>query len=39
MIWNNIAEHLAKENKKFIYGVLKEGARAKDLEMDVLCLY
>jgi predicted AAA+ superfamily ATPase len=26
---------LAKENKKFIYGVIKEGARAKDFELAI----
>lgn len=30
MVWNSIASQLAKENKKFIYGMLREGARAKD---------
>ena len=33
MIWNSIPVQLAKENRKFIYGVLKKGARAKDYEM------
>lgn len=32
MIWNSVVSQLAKENKKFIYGILKEGARAKDFE-------
>lgn len=35
MVWDNIPAQLAKENKKFIYGVLKEGARAKDFEMAI----
>ena len=35
MVWNSIAAQLAKENKKFIYGVLKEGARAKDFELAI----
>ena len=26
MVWDSIPTQLAKENKKFIYGVLKEGA-------------
>jgi len=38
MIWNSIPAQLAKENRKFIYGVMKEGARAKDFEMAVLWL-
>jgi predicted AAA+ superfamily ATPase len=33
MIWNAIVSQLSKENKKFIYGILKEGARAKDYEL------
>lgn len=33
MIWQSIPSQLAKENKKFIYGVLKQGARAKEFEM------
>ena len=30
MLWNSIPAQLTKENKKFIYGIIKEGARAKD---------
>lgn len=33
MLWNAIPAQLARENKKFIYGVIKQGARAKDYEM------
>ncbi|SFG62022.1 ATP-binding protein [Pedobacter insulae] len=33
MLWNSIPAQLAKENKKFIYGILKQGARAKDYEL------
>ncbi len=33
MVWNAIPSQLAKENRKFIYGALKEGARAKEFEM------
>lgn len=33
MIWNTIVSQLTKENKKFIYGIIKEGARAKDYEL------
>ena len=32
MVWNSIPSQLAKENKKFIYGALKQGARAKEFE-------
>ena len=33
MLWNSIPAQLAKENKKFIYGVVKKGSRAKDYEL------
>lgn len=32
MVWNSIPSQLAKENKKYIYGAVKKGARAKDFE-------
>ena len=32
LVWDNIPAQLAKENKKFIYGHLKKGSRAKDFE-------
>jgi predicted AAA+ superfamily ATPase len=35
MIWNSIPAQLGKENKKFIYGILREGARAKEFEMAI----
>jgi predicted AAA+ superfamily ATPase len=35
MIWESIPAQLAKENKKFIYGLIKEGARAKEFESAV----
>lgn len=35
MVWNSIPMQLAKENKKFIYGQLREGARAKDFELAI----
>ncbi|MHC1776368.1 MAG: ATP-binding protein [Lentimicrobium sp.] len=35
MVWQSIPSQLAKENKKFVYGVLKEGARAKDFELAI----
>ena len=38
MIFNNIPSQLAKENKKFIYGLLKDGARAKDYEVAIMWL-
>nr|WP_255695529.1 DUF4143 domain-containing protein [Pedobacter sp. MC2016-14] len=33
MLWNSIPLQLAKENKKFVYGVIKQGARAKEYEL------
>lgn len=33
MLWNAIPAQLAKENKKFIYGAVKSGSRAKDYEL------
>lgn len=32
-LWRNIPTQLAKENKKFIYGLVKEGARAREYEI------
>lgn len=34
-VWNSSPSQLAKENKKFIYGVVKQGARAKDYELAI----
>ena len=38
MLWNSIPAQLTKENKKFIYGFIKEGARAKEYELALLWL-
>jgi predicted AAA+ superfamily ATPase len=38
MLWNSIPTQLTKENKKFIYGLIKEGARAKEYELALLWL-
>ncbi|MBN1622811.1 MAG: ATP-binding protein [Clostridia bacterium] len=38
MLWNSIPSQLTKENKKFIYGLIKDGARAKEYEMAMLWL-
>jgi len=35
MVWQSIPSQLAKENKKFVYGVIREGARAKDFELAI----
>ncbi len=38
MLWNSIPSQLSKENKKFIYGLVREGARAKDYETALMWL-
>ena len=35
MVWQSIPSQLARENKKFVYGAVKAGARAKDFEMAI----
>ncbi len=35
MLWNAIPAQLSKENKKFIYGAVKPGSRAKEYEMAI----
>ncbi len=37
-IWNSIPSQLAKENKKFVYGLAREGARAREYEDALLWL-
>lgn len=32
-VWHSIPSQLAKENRKFVYGVVRKGARAKDFEL------
>lgn len=32
LVWNSIPSQLAKENKKFLYQTIKEGARAREYE-------
>lgn len=38
MLWNSIPSQLTKDNKKFLYGLIKEGARAKEYELAMLWL-
>lgn len=38
MLWNSIPSQLARDNKKFIYGLIREGARAKEYETALLWL-
>ena len=35
MVWDSIPTQLAKENKKFIFGALKKGARASEFEIAI----
>ena len=39
MVWNSIPVQLAKDNRKFIYGSLRKGARAKDFELAIQWLH
>ena len=32
LVWDSLPAQLAKENKKFIYGMIKKGSRAKEFE-------
>lgn len=38
MAWNSIPSQLAKENKKFLYGLVREGGRAKEYETAIMWL-
>ena len=35
IVWNSLPAQLSKENKKFMYGQIKKGARAKDFELAI----
>ncbi|MEZ4987358.1 MAG: ATP-binding protein [Saprospiraceae bacterium] len=35
LVWQSLLGQLAKENRKFIYGQIKKGARAKDFELAI----
>lgn len=37
-VWQSIPSQLAKENKKFVYGVVREGARAREYEAAITWL-
>ena len=34
-VWNSIAQQLTKGNKRFVYGNIQKGARAKDFELAI----
>ena len=38
MIWESIPSQLARENKKFVYGLVREGGRAKEYETAIMWL-
>jgi predicted AAA+ superfamily ATPase len=38
MLWNSIPAQLARENRKFIYGLIREGARAREYECALMWL-
>lgn len=38
MVWNSIPSQLAKEHKKFVYGLVREGGRAKEYEAAIMWL-
>lgn len=35
LVWHSIPSQLARENKKFIYGAIRKGARANDFEIAI----
>lgn len=39
MLWNSLPAQLSKENRKFIYGLIKEGARAREYEIALQWLF
>ena len=38
LIWQSLPAQLARENKKFVYGLLKQGARAREYENGIIWL-
>lgn len=37
-VWNSIPSQLAKENRKFVYGLIREGGRVKEYETVIMWL-
>ena len=35
LVWNSIPAQLAKENRKFVYGQIRQGARAREFELAI----
>lgn len=38
-VWNSLPAQLARENRKFVFGLLKKGARAREYEMAIQWLF
>ncbi|MCL1792005.1 MAG: ATP-binding protein [Peptococcaceae bacterium] len=38
LLWNSIPSQLTKENRKFLYGLIKEGSRAREYEYALMWL-
>lgn len=38
MVWHTLPAQLSKENRKFVYGVVRPGARARDFEESIMWL-
>jgi len=38
MLWSSIPSQLSKENKKFVYGLIRKGARAREYELAMMWL-
>lgn len=38
LVWRTLPTQLAKENRKFVYGVVRPGARARDFEESIMWL-
>lgn len=38
MAWNSVPSQLSRENKKFVFGAVKQGSRAKDFELAIAWL-
>lgn len=39
LLWNSLPAQLSKENRKFLYGIVKEGARAREYESALQWLF
>lgn len=39
MLWESVPSQLSRENKKFLYGLIKEGARAREYELALQWLF